>query len=698
MTHETEIPAPESLPAVSSDAAILPAAELDVPEDATAISKEVPPRRERWNVRRLICFSLDGRRRDVVLDLGQVNIITGNSHTGKSALAELLDYVMGSSECNLPKRVFETCSWVGVLWQKGQSQCLVCRRVPEQRAKGSDEFSYQVGVDIEIPNDATDLVVTTGRDATLKRFEALLGIGDVKTEVFGSETNKPVRVSFRNAMPYLLQDAAHIINPGHLLRGLDTQQRQHLLDTLPYFLGVVDESVVGREGELRRLRARIAAEERRRAEREAITGPSTQFGRELVREAVACGLLPADTPALAEDASLSVVLEVLRVAHSAQLAMPDPITTDADTAGLRAREQELMEEGSQLRTRAEAARRAIDAISTFSETGQIQQQRLDVVDLLPLDESGTCPLCVQPLTQQIERPAAVRRAVERVRRELGEVSRERPRLDATLTELNDRRGAIGRQLAEVRASIAAAVQSADDRQRITGLDRQRVHVGGRISVYVENALVEGSMAQLGEDLDVLYEQAATLEEQVNTEAKLEALAEARTRLSGLATEIATELPIEEDYAGQTIDINLRTLNVGVITPREREPMRSIGSDENILTLHVAVSLAFHRMFAERERPLPSFLLFDQLSRPYYPPDPFTERPERQLASSQPEVASLKQYFDVLFREVARGYGLQVLVLEHAYFSDDPRYTAATHERWIDGNALIPSDWPFRDAE
>lgn len=118
-------------------------------------------------------------------------------------------------------------------------------------------------------------------------------------------------------------------------------------------------------------------------------------------------------------------------------------------------------------------------------------------------------------------------------------------------------------------------------------------------------------------------------------------------------------------------------------------MRAIGSDENCQTLHLAVLLAFHRVFYERRRPVPGFLLLDQLSRPYYPP--IDE--EVEIGGDQPEVASLREYVDALFAEVARGDGLQLPVLEHAYFSDDERFRAATRERWIAGEKLIPADWP-----
>ena len=47
-------------------------------------------------------------------------------------------------------------------------------------------------------------------------------------------------------------------------------------------------------------------------------------------------------------------------------------------------------------------------------------------------------------------------------------------------------------------------------------------------------------------------------------------------------------------------------------------MRDIGSDENYLSLHVAVALGLQRYFKIHARPVPGFVVFDQLSRPFYP--------------------------------------------------------------------------------
>jgi hypothetical protein len=57
--------------------------------------------------------------------------------------------------------------------------------------------------------------------------------------------------------------------------------------------------------------------------------------------------------------------------------------------------------------------------------------------------------------------------------------------------------------------------------------------------------------------------------------------------------------------------------------------------------------------------------------------------------------AMRKHIEFLFTETARRSGLQVLLVEHAYFADDARYVAATRERWTraSGKALIPLDWP-----
>lgn len=98
-------------------------------------------------------------------------------------------------------------------------------------------------------------------------------------------------------------------------------------------------------------------------------------------------------------------------------------------------------------------------------------------------------------------------------------------------------------------------------------------------------------------------------------------------------------------------------------------------------------------------PVPGVLVLDQISRPYFPTSGEEEEDETEIAGGEEDddVQAMRRHIDFLFAEAAHRTGLQVLLIEHAYFADDPRYVAATRERWTraSGGALIPLDWPMR---
>lgn len=52
----------------------------------------------------ILLFNINGEKRKVQLEQG-INIITGESKTGKSALVEIIDYCLCSSRCTVPKGI-----------------------------------------------------------------------------------------------------------------------------------------------------------------------------------------------------------------------------------------------------------------------------------------------------------------------------------------------------------------------------------------------------------------------------------------------------------------------------------------------------------------------------------------------------------------------------------------------------------------
>jgi hypothetical protein len=75
-------------------------------------------------------YSHDGRRRDVAFHVDGLNVITGRSSTGKSALSDILEYLMGRSSFNIPEGVIrDRVAWFAVIYQFDGEQVLVASRL-----------------------------------------------------------------------------------------------------------------------------------------------------------------------------------------------------------------------------------------------------------------------------------------------------------------------------------------------------------------------------------------------------------------------------------------------------------------------------------------------------------------------------------------------------------------------------------------
>jgi hypothetical protein len=328
---------------------------------------------------------------------------------------------------------------------------------------------------------------------------------------------------------------------------------------------------------------------------------------------------------------------------------------------------------------------------SFVNTTERQERRLRSVNLF---DSGNgpneiCPLCANSITQQTETLTNVRAAYLELQGQLRTVERERPQIDNYIRTLQTRIDEVSRQMSMVRAELAALRRQSDSIQQQLDLAQQRMRVAGRVSYFLEtseNAQVVSNSNQLM----TLESRISELREELDSASKMDRLQDAQQQVSFSANDILSRLPFAARYPQREVYLNTRDLSTGIRTADRRIPMRDIGSDENYLSLHVAVALGLHRYFKTHSRPVPGFIVFDQLSRPFYPPD---KMPGVITTRSDAERGELRGYFDALFHEVEQQQDLQIIVLEHAYFADDERFIKAVGKRFLETEKLIPADWP-----
>jgi hypothetical protein len=90
--------------------------------------------------------------RIVKFEKGVVNVISGSSKTGKSAVIPIIDYCLGADKCAIPVGVIrENCSWFGILVETLEGQKLLARREPGGLQRTGDMFVLD-GIEVEIPH------------------------------------------------------------------------------------------------------------------------------------------------------------------------------------------------------------------------------------------------------------------------------------------------------------------------------------------------------------------------------------------------------------------------------------------------------------------------------------------------------------------------------------------------------------------
>jgi hypothetical protein len=83
-------------------------------------------------IAKLILYSREGAVRELKFRTGGLNVLTGASKTGKSAIIDIVDYVTGRSECNVADGVIRKhVGWYALLFQQNDSQIFLARRNPE---------------------------------------------------------------------------------------------------------------------------------------------------------------------------------------------------------------------------------------------------------------------------------------------------------------------------------------------------------------------------------------------------------------------------------------------------------------------------------------------------------------------------------------------------------------------------------------
>lgn len=639
----------------------------------------------------VVLYGRGDRRRVLSLRPGAVNIITGASKTGKSALIEIIDYCLGSSSCGVPEGVIRrTVEWYGLRLQLQDGQVFVARRAPARSAASSTDVYYAAASEVAIPEPG-DLQQTTNVDAAIRLVSAAAGIGANVHEPPLGQTRRPLSANVRHALTFVFQPQDEIIRRQHLFhKQSDNWVAQAIKDTLPYFLGAVDEEHVAKQEELRRLRQKLRDRQRRLGTMESVSGQGLGKAAGLLSEARDIGLVEFTETPSAWGEAVALLRQVTASPAEEQVARHELGDAGDEYERLTTERNDLQEALRRAKSDLGGAKSLKAYEHGYSREVVEQGARLKSLDILPrLGDQPVCPLCSGALTGESVAPVDdLQSAVAHVASQLEQVTRHSPELQRVLDELEERVAELKRRLAENREALEALRVSSERLNEMRDASSRRAHVVGRVSLYVESLPEVADTSELRAEIERLRERIAAIEEELSDERVQERLESILSILGTRMSDWAHELQLE--HSQYPLRLDLRRLNIVADTEDGPLSMENMGSGENWVGYHLIAHLALHGWFTAKSRPVPRFLVLDQPSQVYFPPE--RDADGSMAGLREDDRSAVIRMFQLIFRVVGElSPGFQVLVTEHADINES-WYQDAVIERWRGGLRLVPEDW------
>lgn len=638
-------------------------------------------------------YSHDGQRRDIQFKVDGLNVITGRSSTGKSALSEIIEYCMGRSTFNVPEGIIrDKVAWFAVIYQFAQEQVLIAKPTPTSGGISCSTAMQRRGSQLTAP-DFAELLVNTDDDAVVALLSRLLGIPENRTDVAVEHSRQSYDANVKHTYYYLFQKQGLVANKDQLFyRQNEAFQPQAIRDTLPILLGISSNDRYELEAKLRAAQRELKLNGKLLEQARDAIDTSQQKGISLFSEAKAVGIIVPENQQAGPDG----VIGALRTALQWKPAsVPDD---DGQRISLIEEEiSQLRKDRREVQSRVDAARQFSKRAGGFESEALEQKDRLASIKALPKNpETGEWqwPFCEANLALEAPIAKLLLKELATLDEEMTIVAGQRPKLEAYLAEQDATVREIVDAIKNKEAELSAAIAANEIIEQMGTRNNAAARVVGRISLFLENLVPN----------EVLVSREAEhrrLKFKVEELAKKVGADDSHERLTSILNNIAAQVSryiqtFEAEFSAFPARLDLNHLTIIFDRPDRPVPMSRTGGGENHLAYHLSALLALHLFASQNNCPIPQFLLIDQPTQVYFPSEKVYQEADGtvQKTEADADLTAVRRLFELLLNFTQKDVpGFQLIVTEHANLRDQWFQDCLVEQPWTKPPALVPESWP-----
>ncbi|MEZ8240981.1 DUF3732 domain-containing protein [Vibrio splendidus] len=615
-----------------------------------------------------------------------LNVVTGKSSTGKSALIEIFDYCFGSGENTIPKGVITTSAAIYYVALAVNEQDIVIARDPVIASKAFFRRVEALNTK-DIEHDYFNASYFRPLDEFKKHLRGFfLDIDDVD-ESLAARANrqfnqKAPTPSVRSFSSFMLQHQNLVANKHALFYRFDEKEkRDQAIEHTKIFLGLVDQKFFHLSQEKERFSAKI-----RRLERQKETNKRTS---ESYKQKVGPVLSQLYALMGFKDEPLSLD-KVLRHPQDAKdqfdgIIVSEKINYNSDASTQRynqlklARNQKnaelrkLQRQASSINKHIQEEELFVDNVKQFSSPKHIQIS------------ASVCPFCHTEKDSLRQSAEKLQQAITKVSGNLAQARPMKAKFESSLVDVQRNIEVVSRSLTELNQQITEIEKTDKQLAEQKSLYESVVMQKAKLFALLDN-LNMADDAELEKEIKEVRKQLKKINDDLKQYDVQKGLERASAKVNEYMVEIGRHFSFEASYKPINLHFSFETFDLYHLTQEnEKIYLRSMGSGANWLYCHVTLFLALHKYFAELgdKCAIPSILFLDQPTQVYFPnfnrdnSNSFEEQKskeeEQRTDKDRPvdeDVKAVENLFSQLStycNEVKTNYGFgpQIIVTDHA---------------------------------
>lgn len=627
-----------------------------------------------------------------------LNIITGKSSTGKSALIEIFDYCFGG-DYTVPKGVITEKAKIYYLYLQIKEEYFVIGREDKGRGFFRREEVYQPGlISSNYFSEKHFLAIDNYKKQLTKLF---IDITDVNESLFIQEVKGKAlpRPSVRSFMSFILQHQNLVANKHALFYRFDEKEkREQVIEHTKIFLGFVNQQYFLLSQEKEQLQSEIKKLEREEKLIEKyINENNVSIGNQL---ALLYSLIGTKEPPISIDnikINANDAKQVLDKFVTSENIIHD---SDEDAKYFRELLEELNHDDCE-RQRLSFKRASI---RKHLQTEQDLTDSLSSLDILSQVQTGVCvcPFCLSEQKSLLYQAEKLTQAIKKLSKDLDLNSSLKSHLQVEENNISQKIEEIDRKIKETKRLKQQLEQKNENIQQVKSRYEQVLMVKASLFSMLD-ILAKKQTGQDGKnEIEQSKVKLKALEDKLKQYDFKKKLVSAENRINQIMAEIGQFFEFEESYRPINLKFSLESFDLYHESSNEKIYLRSMGSGANWLYCHITLFLALHQYFIELESQgtecaIPSILFLDQPTQVYFPnfqhdhADKFETKDIATLERRE-NIDGDIQAVTNLFKRLAQychdlkeqyGYAPQIIITDHADNLDlgDFNFESFVKNRW-----------------